>query len=97
MERPLQVRGREHDLVDAVTREVIQDVRERGPVHQGQQRLRRRLGQRAQARPLPADEHHRLHRGHARSRAHSSSARSRRADHANGSVSRRHPRARCLR
>jgi hypothetical protein len=51
----------EDDLLDTVAVEPLDQVGEEGAVHQRQDRLRDRLGQRAQPRPLPAYQDDRLH------------------------------------
>ncbi len=68
----------------AVPRQVVEDVIEARPVHQRHERLRHRLGERAQSRALAADEHDGLHRAASRSLRATSSALARRASHAAG-------------
>ena len=82
--------------MDAVTGEMVQDVIERRPIHQGHQRFGDRLGQGTEPRALTPDQHDRLHPANL-PLIQATSARTRSAIHAIGNVSFRHPTARCLR
>jgi hypothetical protein len=62
VEGPLQVRAGQHDLVDAVARQVVEHVVEARPIQERDERFGQGLGDRAQACPLTADEHDGLHR-----------------------------------
>ena len=96
IEHLLQVRGGQDHVVHVVAGQMIEHMVKRRTIHQRHQRLGHRLGQRPQPRPLASDQHHRLHPANL-PLTHTISARARSAVHASGSVSFRHPAARCLR
>ena len=86
----------QHHLGDATAGEAIDETGDHRPPADRQHRFGRRVGQWAQACPEPTDQHDRLH---ARTLpiSQATSARARKASHASGKVTRRHPAARCSR